>query len=151
MTIFQCRILQMRPQLCRLRFLIQNHKVLNVRRPREEIVALMMYDFIFFLKQADVSRLRDWIAAQINNPRRLCFQQSISNIRVKSSARRINDDNLLASYIFQRFSLGAKIALAFGRFSLAIFLCISATACSLISTSVTSSPPIVKPIVPTPE
>lgn len=38
----------------------------NMRRSREKIIALMVYDFIFFLKQTDISGLGDGIAAEIN-------------------------------------------------------------------------------------
>ena len=47
-------------------------------------------------------------------------------------------------------SEAARMAVAF-LLSLAIFWRISRTACSLISTRVVLSPPIVSPMVPTPE
>ena len=48
------------------------------------------------------------------------------------------------------FSLGASMARALARPRAVMLRCISATANSLTSMSVTSSPPIVSPIVPTP-
>lgn len=61
--------------LCILNLLfIKYHQMLNMWRTREKVVSLMMYEFIFFLKQTDVSGLGDGVAAEVNNSWRRSFQ-----------------------------------------------------------------------------
>ena len=49
---------------------IKDNQMFNMRRAREKIIALMVHDFIFFLKQTDISGLGDRVTAEINDARR---------------------------------------------------------------------------------
>ena len=79
-----------------------------MRRSREKIIALMVYDFIFFLKQTDISGLGNGITTEINDARRQLLQQCCNNVGMQASARRINDDDFLACNIIESLFAGSE-------------------------------------------
>ena len=79
-----------------------------MRRSWEKIIALMVYDFIFFLKQTDISGLGDRVTAEINDARRQFLQQCCNNVGMQTSARRINDDYFLACNIIESLFAGSE-------------------------------------------
>ena len=79
-----------------------------MRRSREKIIALMVHDFIFFLKQTDISGLGDRVTAEINDARRQFLQQCCNNIGMQTSARRINDDYFLACNVVEGLFAGSE-------------------------------------------
>ena len=79
-----------------------------MRRSREKIIALMVHDFIFFLKQTDISGLGDRVTAEINDARRQFLQQCCNNVGMQAGARRVNDDDFLACNIIESLFAGSE-------------------------------------------
>ena len=59
---------------------IKDNQMFNMRRAREKIIALIVYDFIFFLKQTDISGLGDRVTAEVYDAWRQLLQQCCNNV-----------------------------------------------------------------------
>ena len=89
--------------------------MLTVRRAREKVVTSVVGNAIVRSKKRHVARLGDRVATEVEDALRLGGEEFGNDIGVKASAWWVEDDERIASNVFQRLLAGCENSLGLAR------------------------------------
>lgn len=89
--------------------------MLTVRRAREEVVTSVVGNAVVRGKKRYVARLSDGVATEVEDALRLGSEEFGNNIGMKAGAWWIENDERIASNVFQRLLAGCENGLGLAR------------------------------------